>query len=402
MRQAGWIATAFTAVFGGWLIVMPGAVVALSLRFAELDRADAPLAYSVALGAGWLVLVVALVLFGRLSDRLLARGVSRALILVGAVPVSVLCAWGLWAADAVTTVAAAWIVAQVAAAAIIAPSLALIGDVVPTHRRGWASAIAGALSTLALFVGVLIVRVLHVSSASALAATVLIGGVAAIPLMLKRGKPHSELVVESMDANTRFRPRRAWLAFIIATLLVAWCISTANSYVVLFIDRVSTIAEGAVASTATNLVALATGLALVGTALGGALSRSRRSATITYATAAVGLGLAVAFMVVRPTANGLLVGALVFGFSTGVFGGAQLAVALFVRTPDRHLGHDLGVLNAAASLPHVLVPSAAAAVFTIDVVDGLRGLFVSSAVLSLLGAVVLFAIALVRRPHTAR
>lgn len=386
--QRRWVATAFLAVLGGWLIVMPGAVVALSLRFAEVDPDNAPLTYSVTLGAGWLVLVVALVAFGRVSDRLRQRGRSRARILLGAIPVAVLCAAGLGTAGSVVGVAVLWMLAQAAAAAIVAPSLALVGDVVPTHRRGWASAVAGALSTIALFIGVLVVRVFSVSSAVALAATVLLGGLIAIPLLLARGVPETPAPTQPDPSPTSTNDRR-WTAFIVSTLLVAWCISTGNSYVVLFIDRVSTVAQDQVASTATSLVAMATAVALVGTAVGGALSRSRGASVTTYSVAAVGAAVSVVIMVLRPTPSGLLVGALLFGLSAGVFQGAQLAVALFVRRADGPLGHDLGVLNAAASLPHVLVPAVAALAFTVDVTDGLRWMFVGSGLLALAGAVLL-------------
>lgn len=383
-----WVATAFLAVLGGWLIVMPGAVVALSLRVVEVDPDNGPLTYSVTLGAGWLVLVLALVGFGRLSDRLRQQGRSRALILLGAIPLAVMCAAGLGTADSVVIVATLWTLSQVAAAAIVAPSLALVGDVVPTHRRGWASAVAGALSTVALFIGVLIVRVFSVSSAMALAATVLLGGLIAIPLLLARGAPEAPSRAPSEPSPTSANDRR-WTAFIVSTLLVAWCISTGNSYVVLFIDRVSTVARDEVASTATSLVAMATAVALLGTAVGGAFSRSRGASVTTYAVAAVGAAVSVVIMVARPTPSGLLVGALLFGLSAGVFQGAQLAVALFVRRANGHLGHDLGVLNAAASLPHVIVPAIAAAVFTVDVAAGLRWMFVGSGLLALAGAVLL-------------
>lgn len=403
VMQTRWVVWAFAAVLGGWLIVMPGAVVALSLRFTELDRANAPLSYSLALGVGWLVLVVALVGFGRLSDRLLQRGRSRVLVLLGAIPVSVLCGLGLAVAGSVGLVALLWTLAQAAAAAIIAPSLALVGDVVPTHRRGWASAIVGALSTVALFVGVVVVRILGLSPAVALGSTVLLGGLMAVPLLLARGTPGSRPPIEVVQQTSMaLGQRRLWRAFISATLLVAWCVSTGNSYVVLFIGRVSTVAQDAVASTATTLVALATAVALAGNALGGALSRTRRASMASYAAASVGVAVAVVVMVIWPTPTGLLVAALVFGLSTGVFQGAQLAVALFVRRPDGNLGRDLGLLNAASSLPHVVVPAVAAAAFTIDVAGGLRWMFVGSGVLALLGAALLSSAARPTRDGKAR
>lgn len=105
--QTGRVVLALLAVLGGWLIVIPGAVVALSLRFAEVDPVNAPLTYSLTLGAGWLVLVLALVGFGRLSDRLRQRGQSRATVLVGAIPLTVLCACGLATATSVIAAACA-------------------------------------------------------------------------------------------------------------------------------------------------------------------------------------------------------------------------------------------------------------------------------------------------------
>lgn len=391
-----WVALALLAVLGGWLLVMPGSVVALSLRFNELDRGASATAYSLALGAGWLVLVSALVAFGRLSDRLRSRGASRARILVAAVPVAVLCAVAVLGADTVAALTVVWVVAQAVAAAIVAPALALVGDIIPVHRRGWASAVAGALSTLALLIGVLLVRVVDLDTATALAASLLLGAALTLPLMLRRGTPPMVMQAPS-SAQAPRRNGRAWAAFVGATLLAAWCISTANSYVVLFIDRVSTVADGAVASTATSLVAIATVMALLGTAVGGVASRNRRSSIVAYALACVGLAGAVVVMVALPTPAGLLSGSLMLGLAAGVFGGAQLAVALFVRTSDARLGNDLGVLNAAAALPHVLVPAVAALVFTVDVAAGLRWMFVGSGLLALIAGAMMLPLA--RQPR---
>lgn len=237
----------------------------------------------------------------------------------------------------------------------------------------------------------------------ALGSTVLLGAVMAMPLLFTRGAPGSVTDVDSgVTPTSMLANGRLWSAFILSTVLVAWCISTGNSYVVLFIGRVSTVAQSDVASTATSLVAIGTATALVGTALGGAWSRTRGRSLATYAVAAVGTAVSVVVMVAWPTPRGLLVGALLFGLSAGVFQGAQLAVALFVRRSDGHLGHDLGMLNAGASLPHVLVPAIAAAAFTVDVAAGLRWMFVGSGLLALAGALLMWTASASTRVGTAR
>lgn len=121
---------AAAGVLGGWLAIMPPTVLTLALRIDEWD--GSPSTYANILAAGWLTMLLALVVSGRVSDRLFIRTGSRSLLVrVGA---SLIAVSGVLLALAPNAgwLAAAWIFIQIPAAMVITSALASV--VMHCHR----------------------------------------------------------------------------------------------------------------------------------------------------------------------------------------------------------------------------------------------------------------------------
>lgn len=113
------LVAAVAAVLGGWLIVMPGAVLTLALRLGEFGEVTNTTDYPVILALGWLALIVSLIANGKLSDALLKRYSTRRYLLLIAMPILVVAALLLMPATTPEVLGAGWILMQLPAAAII-------------------------------------------------------------------------------------------------------------------------------------------------------------------------------------------------------------------------------------------------------------------------------------------
>ena len=80
----------------------------------------------------------------------------------------------------------------------------------------------------------------------------------------------------------------------------------------------------------------------------------------------------------------VIVGQFVIGMGMGAFAAVDLALIADVLPTDEDNGKDLGVVNIAQALPQSLVPVAAPGVIALT--GGYAGLFITGAVVGLLGA----------------
>ena len=385
------------AVLGAWLAVLPGASVTLALR---LDTgAGAP--YPLAIAGGWGLLIAALALFGGLGDRSVHTLGSRRPLLLGGIA-GVLTASALLAA-AVTpaSVIGAWLLLQIPAAALLAAALGLAHDVVPEHRRGRASGLAGAAPIAALLVGTIVVRLTPSPSWAFLASGVL-GAALAVPLLLaRRPSIPRDLVTPPPDArpwdvNALVAPIPAavaipaiavagWALFLASDVLLSFATAATNSFIVPFVATVSD--AGDVATTATSVVFTSALAGLAGALTAGRLSRGPARSLRTFALGCLIAGVALVVVLADPVGVGLWAGAALFGAAFGLANGAELAVVLGLRD-GRRIGRDLGVLAALTSVPYI--PVALAVVGSgawLASGDALRALFAFGALACAVAAV---------------
>ena len=389
------------AVMGGWLAVMPHAVLTIALRLRELDATGLPGPYSTTLAVGWLALMAGLVGFGVLGDALERRGRPRRLLLLLSAPAIVVSGVALSLASSPGTLAVAWVLAQLPAAAAVATALAVGGTAAPAQRRGLLSAMVGAAPILALLVGGAVARALSAHPSWTFATVSVVGALLIVPLARHSPRPgeQSPPADRRADRSTRrFAP--AWVAFALASFLLSWATSATNGYVVLFIDRLAGVTADDVAATASTIVTLAAVIAVLASLGSALLVRGRRSGAGLWSVAALGVAGALALLLFGGGMASVVVGAALFGAGFGLANGAELGVLLFVRHRPGRLGRDLGVFTAVTTLPYVLVPAVGAALLAPDVSAVLRLLFGASAVFAVVGALITAGIA-VRSPRRA-
>ncbi len=396
MRQSGAVAKIVLAVLGGWLTVMPSSVLTIALRMREFDPSGLPTEYSVMLATGWMAMIVGLIGFGQLGDRLEAQGGSRVSILHAALPLLIAAGITLALAQSPAQLAWAWAFAQLPASATVTSALAMSGSTVASSQRGVLSGLIGASSIVALLIGSIGVRALQEHLALAFIVVAVVGALLVLPLALRPPRARSTGPVPERRVSTA--PGRwwasAWVAFALASFLLSWSTSTTNGYVVLFVHNVSGIADADVTDISTRAVVLASLAAVLASVLGGVLVRGRRSAAMLWVAAAAVVATALLALLAFPGPAGVLAGATAFGAGFGLANGVELGLLLYLRHVPGRLGRDLGIFNAVTSAPFVLMPAVAAALLSSDIGTGLRLMFAVAAVAALAGAAITLGVAL--------
>ena len=403
MRQSAAVAKIALAVLGGWLAVMPSAVLTIALRLHEFDPSGLPTQYSQVLAVGWLTLMSGLIGFGHLGDRLEHRGHSRIRLVRLALPVLVVASGLMALAGTATQLGLAWTLMQVPASAIVTSALALSGSTITASRRGLLSGLIGAASIIALLVGSLVVRATQDILSTAFVATALIGATLALPLAIRPPERAVDPVVvdRRQGGTTRVGWGAAWGVFTVASVMLSWATSTGNGYLVMFLDYVARTPATELAQASTRVVSLATLAAITASVIAGASLRGRRSAALLWSGSAVAVAGALIGLFAFPTPTGILISAVCFGIGFGMANGVELGLLLFLRHSPGRLGRDLGIFNAMTSLPYVLVPAMATAWLASDVASGLHGMFTLAWGLALLGAALTAGVAFSARRRAA-
>ena len=383
-------------VLGGWLTIMAPAVVTIALRLRDFDESGLPTFYARTLTVGWLTLLVALILAGRLGDRIYAHLGSRVLLARVGVPLFAITGLFLALAPTPNWLLAAWIAVQIPAALVVTTALAESGDHVSVSRRGIASGLVGASAILALLLGTTLVRLTGESTTWSFLLPALLGTLFALPLMITV----PDTAAPSETSISRFRGISAqqlgllWFLFLAASFLLSWSTSTTNGFVVTFVQYVLLAPAYEISTTSTTAVILAATLATSASLFFGWLSRGGQRGPRLWVLGASLCAGALALMVLAPSPLSFLLAAAVFGVGFGTANGVELSVVLNLRDSDDHLGQDLGVFTAVTTAPYVLVPALASVLLTGDTESGTRMLFGLASCVALLGALMTLRLAL--------
>lgn len=381
-----------SGVLGGWLAIMPPTVVTLALRLREFDPSGLPVLYSTILAAGWAAMIVALIGFGRLGDLVRERTGSRALLARIGAPLMLVTGALLALAPSPGWLLVAWVLAQAPSAMVITTALAEAGEVVPTRNRGLTSGLIGAAPIVALFLGSAIVTGLSGALPVAFLVSSGIGAALALPLAFVQtpapevsASPGSPL--SSVPGHAPLTPSRIWVAFLIGSFLLSWATSTANGFLVPYVQNVTDVADDAITRLSTSGVLVATLLATISSIVGGILAGGRRRGAWLWSLAALACSVGLLVILTTPTTTGVLVTAAVFGIGFGLANGVELGVVLMLRTDPARLGRDLGLFTAVTTLPYVLVPALGTLLLTGSTISGLVELFTLALALALVSAV---------------
>lgn len=375
-------------VLGGWLAIMAPAVVTIALRLREFDDSGLPAFYARTLTAGWLTLLVALILAGRLGDRIHARLGSRVILARVGVPFLAITGLLLALAPTPNLLLVAWIAVQIPAALVVTTALAESGDHVSMSRRGLASGLVGASAILALLLGTTLVRLTGESTAWSFLLPALLGTLLALPLTIQVPEMSgpSEPSTRLFSGSGAQKSGVLWFLFLAASFLLSWSTSTTNGFLVTFVQYVLLEPADEVSTTSTTAVIVAATLATCASVFFGWLSRGgQRGPWLWVAGAALCAG-ALALMVFAPSPLSFLVAAALFGVGFGTANGVELSVVLNLRGTHHHLGQDLGLFTAVTTAPYVLVPALASVLLAGDTASGIRMLFVLASCMALLGA----------------
>lgn len=378
---------AASAILGGWLPIMAPGVVTIALRLGDFESTALDSTYALALAAGWLAMIASLIAAGYASDALVRRGLSRTVLVRVSIPLIALGGALMALAPSAVWLALVWALIQVPAALVITTALAEGGAHLREDPRSLVSGWAGAMPILALLVGAIGVRALSDSLGWAFITPALAGALLCVPLAL---------VSTSNPAESRTKQPSAagaisglWLAFLIASFLLAWTTSTVNGFLVVFVQELISGALSDIADISTLAVILASGLAVIASVSASRFARGRVLPIRMWWIAAVVCAAGLAVLVIAPSILTLLAVAAVFGIAFGVANGVELAVVVSVRGNDASLGQDMGILTAATSLPYVLVPAVAVVALADSARAGVLALFIAAAATAFLAMVVL-------------
>jgi len=388
------------ALVGLFVALLPPVIVSLALKVNEIAADNTAGVLSLALGLGALMALLMNPLAGRLSDRTRGRFGMRRPWIIGGIVAGYLSLILLTQAGDVFSLVLAWMLVQLSFNAAIAALLAIMADSVRPKNRGRVAAAVGVAQNGSLVIGVFIVQLFDATTPQVLVpgavgcAVVIIFALTFKDRVLTE-KPATAFGVKDFFGSFVFDPRKnpdfGW-AWLMRFLLTAAAV-TATNYLALYLINNLGVSE----ADAANAVFYATLFNVVGVVsttfvagwLSDRLGRRKIFVFVAALVAVVGL-LILAF---APNLTVVYVAQLIIGAGIGSFYAVDLALVTDVLPSSTDNGKDLGVVNIAQALPQSLVPAAAGGVVA---AVGYPGLFISGAVLGILGAVAAFRVKGVR------
>lgn len=399
-RWIAFFSLAVAATFVGWF----GPLQILLARQAEaISPGGKENLLALVAGVGAAFSMVANPLWGALSDRTVSRFGKRIPWVAGGSVLGAASLVLLGSASTVWLLIAGWCLVQTVLNAPYAALSAAIPDQVPVAQRG----AAGGYFGVAQILGVMIGTGLAVAGIGLLGGT--FGGYLVCAMfVLTAWVPYAALrrdtvLSRSERSSLKWReflrgfwlsPRRypdfawAWLTRFLINLGNA----IALLYLLFFLKDSVGVAdpEGSVLIlTVINAVTI-----LAAVMVAGVWSDRVGKRRIFVLWSGVIMGVAAMMLAVWPTWSVAMVAAAVLGVGFGAYTSVDFALLTQVLPAAVNRGKDLGVLNIASALPQVLAPVVAAPIVTS--LGGYSTLYGASAVVGLLGAVLVYRIRSVR------
>ena len=381
------------ALFALFLALLPPVIVAMALKVNEVTSTadEAAAALGLILGLGALAAMVINPLVGRLSDRTGGRFGMRRPWIIGGVVLGYLALVIVATSTNVPMLVLGWMLAQIGFNSALAALMAIMPDQVPSRRRGLVAGAIGMSQYVALVAGTFIVQLFTMTAQQVLVpATIGVAIVIVFTLVFKdrvlEHKPSDSIGVLSLLGSFVFNPRKnpdlawAWLT----RFLMYGAQATASTYLTFFLINDLGMPQ-AEAATGVFVATLANAVGVLSTTfIAGYLSDKlgRRKMFVFIAGIVAIIGLVV--IALAPTLAVVIIGQFIIGAGMGAFAAVDLALIADVLPTDEDNGKDLGVVNIAQALPQSLVPVAAPGVIALT--GGYAGLFITGAVVGLLGA----------------
>jgi MFS family permease len=380
--------------------------VLLPLQLAGIDEDGKVAAFGLVTGFGALVAVVANPLAGALSDRTTSRFGRRHPWTLGGVVVgaAALCLLGLQ--TSVIGVLLCWCLAQAALNASYASLNAGIPDHVPVRQRAVVSGWIGFPQALGLVVGAVVVTMLVTDIPAAYAVIGIAAAAMALPFVLSTPDPPLPRAArrpltwrdlkDTFWVSPRAHPDFAWAWF--TRFLVMLGNATGTLYLLFFLqDAVGyeQLFPGHTADEGVLVLTLLYTAGVIATSVaGGVLSdRMNRRKPLVVASSAV-MTVAALLLTFWHTWPAAIAAAAIMGAGFGVYLSVDQALITQVLPAASDRAKDLGIINIAATAPQVLGPALAALIVSSAL--GYSGLYALSAIVTLLGGILVWPIKSVR------
>lgn len=407
-RQVGarFIGTLALANLALWMGFFTPIQLLLPQQLEDIDAAGKVGALGWVTGAGAAVAVLVTPLAGALSDRTTSRWGRRLPWLVGGTLLAAAALAVLSRQSTVGGVLVGWCLAQACLNAAYAGLTAEVPDHVPVRQRGVVSGWFGLPQAVGVVVGVALVTSFTTTPA---AGYLLVAAVIAV-LVLPFAAVTRDRALSRPD-----RPQWSWSRFARGfwvsprqhpdfgwAWLTRFLISLGNAlgtlYLLYFLrDRVhyEQLFPGRTAEDGVLVLILIYAAGAVATAVvGGVLSdRSGRRKPLVI-TSSVVMAAGAVLLAVSPTWPASMVAAALLGTGYGVYMAVDTALITQVLPAAGDRGKDLGVINIANAAPQVLAPALAAPI--VATLGGYPVLYALTAVVTLLGAVLVLPIRSVR------
>lgn len=335
---------------------------------------------------------------GALSDRTRSRFGRRAPWLVGASLTTLAALIPLGQAKSIALIAVLWCAAQSVANVYQAALTAVVPDRVPEHRRGTASAVAGAGMSLGLLSGIVIAgRFTDAVSTGYLTLGLILVATALLLVALTRDPSAPEPVPSTAKrkgaALSALKDADFRWVFIGRALIVLGYFMVLGYLLYLLEDHIGLPAGMKGADGVALLTGIMTVAMLIASVVGGPLSdrldRRKAFVFVSSVTSAVALLLPL----LSPSWTTMIAFMVLNGLAFGVYMSVDTAIVTLVLPNAGDAARDMGVLNIANAGPQIAAP------FVASVVIGQFGyttLFLASAVLALGGALAILPVKGVR------
>jgi MFS family permease len=391
---------------GAYVALITPVATTLALKVTELDPAGKEASLGLISAVGAFFALVTNPLAGAVSDRTTSRfGRRRPFIAIGTVG-GVIGLGIVGFAPSIGVALVGWAIAQVSFNLVLAALQALLPDQIPLAQRAKVSAILGISQQVSPLVGIAIATGVMASGAGMGPMFVIPGLVGAALLALLAVKLPDPQLREAAHFTLRefvggFRPtpgKAADFGFTwVGRFFVILGFAIYTTYQVYFIiDRIG-IDPASVTVVQLVAVLIFSVVLTVSAVISGRLSDRwhRRKVFVYIAAAVVGVGLVM--LAFTSTLEVFFVAAAVMGVGIGAFFAVDLALVTDVLPDTEHAAaKDLGIFNIANTLPQSVAPAVAPFLLAVGGGANYTFLFLTAAVLALIGAAFIVPIKAVR------
>ncbi|OEI67797.1 MFS transporter [Curtobacterium sp. ER1/6] len=400
---AGYLWALSLAQFGLFAALLTPVFVSMSIKATQLNPDSPETIVGSVLPFGALGALLANPLAGALSDRTRTRwGRRRPWMVAGVVVFVVALAWLAFSPD-VLQLTLAWVLAQVAANAVLATLTASFADNVPEFQRGKASSVIALAQNTAILAGLYLavylvgnLPVLFIAPGVLAIVVILVYAFVARDDLPSTTKPFNWLtLIASFWTNPIKNPDfgLAWWG----RFLITFGTFMFTTYRLLYMQEHLGI-ESLQEATATVAfgVLLYTVALLVSAAVSGWVSDRvrRRKVFVWGSTALTAVGLVILAHI--DTVGGFYFAEIVLGFAYGIYAAIDTALVVDVLPDPERPGKDLGVINIANALPQSLAPAVGLFLLGIGGGQNYTLMLWGAGVAVLLGALVILPIKKVR------